>query len=436
MSELKRKNSDLKEAEIEGILHILNSHDSLSNNELIRLTGIPKNILKVFKSSFAAYLYDDDTDTIQLNSKGKQLLQKENPRPYKWTLLNFAEPGLLDLSQRFRQDYEQLSKREFDQFYATPQSSVSKAMLLDEKGIIEEKSIALIGDDDLVSLLLFNLNARPILVSVFEIDPALIGYINGVKNTNLVKYQNLNVVCYDARKVFDRQNIRRYDAVLIDPPYTVSGIKLFLYRSLQLLKGFDTFEGKYIFLNFGAGLRNPEKETKIQSIINAAGLVIEDKINKYTSYTGAETIGSSSSIYVLKTTPFTNASDQVLNNKIYTYEKTELEKFPYVDHIVIKVQDVPQKIITSKTALQLAFGRFCNKHSLKVVDTKITKFKKQGYSFTYILANSNLTIHTWPELNALHIVLVTCSPVHNKERLGQNISKLLNTSNLEVNFVE
>jgi S-adenosylmethionine/arginine decarboxylase-like enzyme len=43
-------------------------------------------------------------------------------------------------------------------------------------------------------------------------------------------------------------------------------------------------------------------------------------------------------------------------------------------------------------------GEFCRLHRLKVVDTKISKFKGQGLTLTYVLSNSNLLVHTWPEL--------------------------------------
>ena len=51
ISGIKKNNPDLKEAEIRGILYLLLERESLDNNELIRLTGIPKPIIKTFKSS-------------------------------------------------------------------------------------------------------------------------------------------------------------------------------------------------------------------------------------------------------------------------------------------------------------------------------------------------------------------------------------------------
>ena len=56
MSELKIKNPDLKEAEIETVLYILLNNKTLTNNEFVRLTGLPKETLRQFKFSISNFL--------------------------------------------------------------------------------------------------------------------------------------------------------------------------------------------------------------------------------------------------------------------------------------------------------------------------------------------------------------------------------------------
>ena len=175
----------------------------------------------------------------------------------------------------------------------------------------------------------------------------------------------------------------------------------------------------------------------MQEIINSFGLVIEDKINKFARYIGAESIGSASSVYVLRPTSVTAPKPEVaLQTQIYTFEDTKEEKFPYVDHVVIKVFKVSSKILESKKTLLSKLEKLCDRHKLKVIDTKITSFKPQGLSVTYILSSSNLLVHTWPEHNALHLDLVTCSPIFNKEGLGRSVSEVFGTGSVEVLEVE
>jgi S-adenosylmethionine/arginine decarboxylase-like enzyme len=165
--------------------------------------------------------------------------------------------------------------------------------------------------------------------------------------------------------------------------------------------------------------------------------LIEDKLDKFARYTGAESMGNASSLYILKTTKFTKPLDETaFSLPIYTYENQKEERFPYVSHYTAKIHGVPKNIINSRSNLLRFLGQFCVLHKLKVVDKKETKFKGMGYSFTFILGSSNLLVHTWPEYSAIHLDLVTCTPIYNKELLGANLQNLFKAANVEIREVE
>lgn len=434
ISDLKKKNPDLKEAEILGILFILNSKESTTNSELIRMTGLPKQVLTEFKTSISALLKKPKDEQIVLNQEGQGTLSELELRPYRWSLLTPETQGIEKRLDQLRIKYDLEPKRDYDQFFATTRSSAGKAILLEYKGLIKGKNIALIGDDDLVSLAISLIRDDYTNIRIFDIDEDILNTIKrGAKDLDL---PHITTFKHDIRKPLPSTEVNKYDVVLIDPPYTKAGAQLFLHRSIELLKKSRSFEGSYILFNFGVGFKNPELESKLQEVINNFGLVIEDKINKYTRYHGAETVGSASSIYVLRTTPFTSVENSIIPQDIYTFEKTDIEKFPYTDHYTIKAHKVPKQVVGSKTRMQKAIGDFCHRHKLKVVNSFSDKFKGGGYSFTYILATSNLLVHTWPERNAVHIDLLTCSPIHSKEELGHNLSKLFKTKHIEVRWIE
>ena len=92
--------------------------------------------------------------------------------------------------------------------------------------------------------------------------------------------------------------------------------------------------------------------------------------------------------------------------------------------------------MTSKSYLQKALGQFCKYHRLKVVNTEVVRFSGGGLTFNYTLASSSLTMHTWPEISAIHIVLVTCSPLAKSDRLYENLSLLFKTQKIEVDKIE
>lgn len=425
------KNLSLSVSEIEGIFHILSTHNKISSSELIGLTGIPKETLRSLKASISEFLTSTQEDSICLNSEGIAFCENIKPRPFKWSLLEYTSSSdLIVFAEQMREKVGTAPKRDLDQFFATTNASVSKAMIAKDKGMLfDGAKIALLGDDDLVSLLISKINSN-VEITVFDVDAEL---LKGIENaSSSLGFKNIKTVLYDVRNLISKSYIGAFDAVLTDPPYTKSGFSLFLQRSVELA-GYNQQHGrgKSIFINYGASFKTPERFLKIQEIIERSGLLIEDVVSKFTRYQGAESIGNSSTIYILKTTPHTNTYSSVLSERLYTFENVGEEKFPYVDHYVFKLTKVPERIIDSKKQLQKLMGELCTIHKLNVVQTQVYKFKPYGYSLTYILSNSNLIAHTWPEYQALHLDLITCSPIFNKHLLPETLSRLFETRFVE-----
>lgn len=435
---LKKNNQDLKISEIEGILYLLITSKGLTNAGLVRQTGLPKETLKQFKSSIRSFLVEGDDDLVELNEEGLNTLSSMTLAPYKWSVLDSVESDYSKRLEAIRNTYSlgfDSSKREFDQFFSTPITSISKANALKDKGMLSGKNIAILGDDDLVSIAIGMMFNDYTSITVLEIDDNLRATLERISNDMGIK--DIQFIRYDARNEIPSELFGKFDVVITDPPYTRNGVSLFLNRATSLLKKDSGFDSSYVFLYYGNSFKSPEKTLKVQQVIGKFNYVIEDKIDKFARYYGAESIGSSSSLYVLKTTPATSSIDDLgMVENIYTFENTKEEKFPFVDHLTIKVHGVDQRLLTSKKNLQKVFGEFCNIHKLRVVDQFTTGFKKQGFSLTYILSSSNLLVHTWPEYNAIHIDLVTCSPIYNKDNISATLYKLLGTRQIEVNVVE
>jgi len=435
MLDIQYKNPALRKAHINGIFYFLKNSAPLRSSQLVSLTGLPKETLRVFKLSIKDLLAITEEDNLSLNDLGEAFMAKENPQPFKWSLLEYEDKVLEDKIIEVQKTCSSDPKREYDQFFASARTSVSKALVVNAKGLLEDKAkIALIGDDDLVSLVLALIN--PALdITVFEIDQDIIKTI--IKGAELLGIKSIQTITYDARNSLDKHFIDKFDAVLTDPPYTKSGFGLFLKRATELV-GYDQRrqKGKYIFIHYGASFRSPEKYLKVQEVINRFGLWQEDVLYNFARYTGAESVGNASTLYILQTTPHTNAQAVLSPSIIYTFEAQQEEKFPYVDHFVLKLNRVPASIIDSKKQLQKITGEFCNLHKLNVVQSEIYKFKPHGYSLTFILSNSNLLIHTWPEYSAVHIDLITCVPLFNKQTLADTFSRLFQTQSIELTQVE
>ncbi len=440
IQQLKNNNSDLSLGVIEGILYILKNEKNLTNNSLTTLTGLPKETLKRFKISISHLLEKAGGDGISLNKEGKKAMADLNLKPFRWSLSesfnffnnkNYVEE--LSVVENIKNKYSPRPKREYDQFLATPETSYLKSKILIEKGLVDGKSIAFLGDDDLNSLCLTSLSKNYKNISVFDIDNDIIESIERCSKDR--GFENIKVVKYDARKTLDRQYLGKFDIVVFDPPYTKSGVAAFLQRALELLGSVNDFEDKYVFMYYGNSFKSPEKILKIQEIVNRFGFSIEDRIEKFARYTGAESIGNASSLYILKATKFTRSVGNYFEN-IYTFEKTSEEKFPFVDHLVFKIYDVKKELLLSKSRLMGAVEKICKDHRLKIVDKNITGFKGGGMTVSFVLANSNLTVHTWPEFNSVHVDLVTCSPIFHKEFLSKTLESAFSTKKIETFFIE
>jgi len=438
IQQIKKANPDLQECEIEGLLYILKNNENLTNNKLITLTGIPKETLRRFKQSIRLLLVDDKSENIRVSKYGKELLESEDLKPHTWSLaerFDFYLDKDIEKVKRIKDKFNLEPKRRYDQFIATVETTYLKCRVLIEKGVVKGKSIVFIGDDDLNSLSLASINKDYKNIVVLDIDKDIVDFINFYASEN--KLKNVTAFLYDARDPLDKKFIDSFDVVVFDPPYTKVGVSLFLQRAFDLLGPVRNFESKYVFMYYGCSFKSPEKKLKVQEIINRYGFTIEDRIEKFARYSGADSIGNASSLYVLKVNSFTKSLGMSFEN-IYTFEgeKVPEEKFPFVDHLVFKIFDVKKEIILSKRKLVNILESICKIHKLKVVDRKLTEFKGGGMTVSFILANSNLTVHTWPEYGSVHIDLVSCSPIFNKSELYLTLKKYFETDKIDVFFVE
>jgi predicted methyltransferase len=429
------KNSPgLKYAEVEGLLYILSKNQGLTNTRLIQLTGLPKETLKDFKSSISNLLEDRDGEFISLNQEGRNFLSTLEVSPYRWSLLEYSDSAVENKLKLIRENSGVSSKREYDQFFATENTSYAKAALLQDKSLITNKKITLLGDDDLLALTIPFLSTKYARIDVYDVDEQLLDFVK--EEAEKLGIKRLYTHKYDVRNELQADFFTESDVVVLDPPYTKSGVKTFINRALGLL-GSANKEDKYLIFYYGNSFKSPEKTLKIQELINEFGLLVEDKIDKFARYNGGESIGSASSVYVLRVTKHTHAlENSMMDDTIYTYQDQKEERFPAVEHVTAKVFDVPKNIVSSKKAILRAFGEFSNTHDLKVLQKNITKFKGGGLSLTFILANSNLLVHTWPEYNAVHVDLLTCTVIKDKKSIAKTLSRLLKTKKILVNNIE
>jgi S-adenosylmethionine/arginine decarboxylase-like enzyme len=83
------------------------------------------------------------------------------------------------------------------------------------------------------------------------------------------------------------------------------------------------------------------------------------------------------------------------------------QSIPIINHFsaLIKLENLHDDSLQ----LENAFDNFVLLLNLHVVKKVTHKFEPIGKTFIYVLSESHLAIHTWPEYKLLHLDLVTCT---------------------------
>ena len=276
------------------IFYYLRDGSKVDNFELIRKTGIAKNTInsvkEYFKGVFGSVLATTQVDqgvASQLDN-----IFKEDYLPDE-SLLNLSINS--DLQDIFSERVTPL--RQYDQFTATPETVLKRASLLKHFRDIENKKILFLGDDDFTSISVAR-RGKPAEIVVLDIDDRILDKIKSISNKLSL---NIQTIKHDLKKTLPKEFLNRFDIVFTDPPYTPEGIRLFLSRSISSLSRNNM--AARIYLCYGNSDRAKERFLPIYRSIIDSGLMLRYIFDKFNRYFGAESIGSSSSMFILDVTP-------------------------------------------------------------------------------------------------------------------------------------
>lgn len=82
---------------------------------------------------------------------------------------------------------------------------------------------------------------------------------------------------------------------------------------------------------------------------------------------------------------------------------------PVIFHRVAELHGIDSKLLNHQPTLLKALDRLAQDLQLNVVKKFTHKFEPHGISIVWVLAESHLAIHTWPELGYLHFDIVSCA---------------------------
>lgn len=216
---------------------------------------------------------------------------------------DFIIPKTMDLLVAKMQKYVQGAPKfdaSVDQVPCTAETAIRRALLMYVQGAIEGKHIALIGDDDLVSIAIclvaeFLGDMQMIQqITVLDLDTRFISYIESI-----VSELNLPIKCikHDMRKALPKGLLHKFDVIETDPPYSKAGAILFLSRGVELLRKETE---KSLFFSFAHW--PSDKKMELEKVFSKLGLSVENQYRGFNEYQGASVLGSTGTLFELRTT--------------------------------------------------------------------------------------------------------------------------------------
>jgi S-adenosylmethionine decarboxylase proenzyme len=302
-----------------------------------------------------------------------------------------------------------------DQSHADLSTVIKKTFFLLKKGDIEGRGIIFLGDDDLISLAvgLTNLSKK---ITVLDIDERVLDFLS--ESAKELSLKNFNILHHDLREPCPETIVNNYDVVVMDPPYTNEGLRLFLKRAAQVIKSNININGinypiigKKCLLSFGS--KPPEEMQKLQLSILDHGFIINEMIPDFNHYKGASIIGKFSHLYYLQSVinPNSKYNLNLSSHPIYTSElksRTYPQFLPVGFHFIGEMQFTSENLVLDNIKIRQIFLDSLTSAGLTILDIYNHNYTPFGYSIIVILETSHAALHTWPEHGYISIDIFIC----------------------------
>jgi hypothetical protein len=213
-------------------------------------------------------------------------------------------------------------RRHLDHVAATAETRVRRARLLAARYDLRGAHVLCLGDHDLTSLALAMV-APGVRLSVVDVDDGVLEHVDRAADD-----LGVEVACRfaDLRLGLPADLLESADLVFTDPPYTPEGVRLFAARGCEALRRDDRSR---LLLCYGHGERQPALGLKVQAVLHALHLLIEEMRPAFNRYEGAQAIGGASALFVLRPLPATfralEREPAAVPERIYTHGPMAVE---------------------------------------------------------------------------------------------------------------
>ncbi len=267
---------------LRSLLHSPKSFWQLIRDQNTHLAGYTQALASLAEQD----LVKEKNHLLELTAKGNEAARREGLIPYQNVTCTHCAGRGISLESFFKNLTQEFCRiaafrpqaiPEFDQGYIEPEITVARAAFMYARGDLEGQKIIILGDDDLTSLAVA-LTGLPKEITVLEIDERILDFIDRVAAER--KWNHLKTYKYDVREPLPAGLAGKYDTFFTDPVETLPGLKLFLSRCTEALKGRES--AGYLGLTHLEASR--QKWYSIQKMFLEMGFVITDLIYNFHCY--------------------------------------------------------------------------------------------------------------------------------------------------------
>ncbi len=214
------------------------------------------------------------------------LKKDEEVEPLRPALCRTCSIGV-ELYDYWRDIYEKFLKvtenrplptSDYDQGFVRPVDTVRRIAYIYQRGDLEDTEVFILGDDDLVSVAM-GLTKMPKRIVVVEIDERINSFIREFAKSHGLE-DRIEVYDYNVIEALPESLKGRFDVFVTDPVETKKGLKLFVGRCLEALKG----PGAAGYMGFTHREASLKKWFEFERFILSAGLVITDILRDFATY--------------------------------------------------------------------------------------------------------------------------------------------------------
>lgn len=117
-------------------------------------------------------------------------------------------------------------------------------------------------------------------------------------------------------------------------------------------------------------------------------------------------------------------------------EGGEMEEDPLGEHYLIELYECEKEVLNNLGVVTETMQEAARLAGATIIDERFHRFSPQGVSGVVVIAESHLSIHTWPELGYAALDLFTCNHELNIHSALDLLRQTFQTDSVEVRYLQ